>query len=337
MQIKVTPLHSGPIKTDLPAWARGDLTTELAVHLADRAAEILKKYVGPAVHDSLFVQDTVLLRSHHQAASNRQPVGDLYNQTTIGALLRRQRGTIELCRRIVLLEELRKLEAFQHHLAYIRTAAPSVAAPMSDYDKMSEAQRNGTRLLYEFIVASGIAINGDIQIGLANAKDTSQTNPDILCDFHIDGIACKACGTRNPITVMDRLLEGARQIGKSSARRGIVFINLTSCIDHEVLFPRDASEFGVYNDPKHAENAVQDALSNWGQEILGALSEDIYEQYAAQCNQRAFVLTAQTCLVVKHRLGNVPFGFSAFSLVGRGKRINADMEAAQSLAQWALG
>jgi hypothetical protein len=98
----------------------------------------------------------------------------------------------------VALEHAGLLDTFLSSLRHFADAGVSLASPFQDYDGLTEKAKHHMRLLYEFAVASAIALNGQKTVTVVGEKDTSQNNPDVsIRDFEIEGIACKVISSRS--------------------------------------------------------------------------------------------------------------------------------------------
>jgi hypothetical protein len=68
--------------------------------------------------------------------------------------------------------------------------------------------------------------------------DVTLDEPDIICIFNRNrwGLACKILYTDDSQHQIDRIVEGAKQIESSSADIGIVVVNITNQINHDLFF-----------------------------------------------------------------------------------------------------
>jgi hypothetical protein len=69
-------------------------------------------------------------------------------------------------------------------------------------------------------------------------QDVALDEPDILFTYNCNrwGLACKILHTTDSQHQINRIVEGAKQIESSSAEIGIVVVNVTNQIDHDLFF-----------------------------------------------------------------------------------------------------
>ncbi len=96
-----------------------------------------------------------------------------------------------------------------------------------------------TQKIFELLIGALIARFAlDVALDSPDSGKAS-TNPDVLCTFEGVrwGVACKTIHGDAPRTFADRICEGADQIARSEATRGIVLLNLFNVLPYDRLGP----------------------------------------------------------------------------------------------------
>lgn len=312
-------------------------TTKDAVRLGHEALKLIEK-AGIAIPVSSPIRaDIQLLEEHHQLFENGSTYGELLSKSGFRADLRRQAGAIEVFKRIVSLSRVGRLQDFVGSLKHFVTAGVSLASPFTDYEDLDETAKNRTRLLFEFYVASGIALNSGLAVSVAGSKDVSQKNPDVRVEGHpIQGIACKVISCSNDVTMNDRLMEGARQVCESECPTGLVAFDVRQCIDQDLLMPKVEDGYRTFKQASMAEQAVAAAIGEIGERIIGSMTEDQMNGYLEKTKSMCFIIAAQAVAIVETADGKVPTNVNVSRVFQLPFQVAYDATNELDLASWLI-
>jgi hypothetical protein len=149
--------------------------------------------------------------------------------------------------------------------------------------------------LFELVVALAIlpyARNLKMDTGDAAAR-----NPDLLFDFEGTrwGVACKALYTSRPERYRDSVINGASQIERSDAARGVVCVTLRNLIDHAQFLPRDG-ELLVGMSKVGARKLLAEEEARITRETIDPVKQDIGAAFAARPKvERAVLHVSAVC------------------------------------------
>jgi hypothetical protein len=92
--------------------------------------------------------------------------------------------------------------------------------------------------IFELIVACWAMSSSGVAVRLDHPRASRGDNPDVLFTYKSVpwGIACKVPHSINPLTIVDNVREGVRQIQSSAAESGIVILSAKNLIAHEEYF-----------------------------------------------------------------------------------------------------
>lgn len=99
-------------------------------------------------------------------------------------------------------------------------------------------------------------------------------HPDIRCTFNsVDlGLACKVLYTKQSDKQINRIIEGAKQIEKSSAEYGSVLVYISNLIDRSYYLPKYPRKHGEFTSFKNA-NTVMQHLRNEASSIVNNINQ----------------------------------------------------------------
>ncbi len=309
--------------------------SEDAIALGEAAIAAIESHGISVPPESPLRADTELLKEHHAAFERGANFGELIEDPNFVSKLRRQVGAIEVLLRVVELEKQGKLAEFKGSLAHFKDAGVSLASPFEDYEILQDSAKNHTRLLYEFYVASGITLNSGLGVVVAGTKDTSQNNPDVLVPMHsVQGIACKVIACRNGATMVERLMDGANQIKKSTCAAGVVALDVRQCVDQDLLIPEIEGGYRTFTSAEVAQEAVKQIVGEIGEKILNALPEDYYGLYISLTESPCFIVTAQALAIVETNLGKIPTNINVAKVFCIATEPEHKATAELALANW---
>jgi hypothetical protein len=149
--------------------------------------------------------------------------------------LRSAAAVHDLAAKVVSAQALPDFASFDEHLKLIAEAKEFTTIGQV---AQADARDDISRKIAELYVGC-LAIHCGTQIVLDHPQRATGDNPDILLtyDGHRWALAVKTLvSSRNGETIFERIREGAAQIDRSDADRGMVVINAKNVIDHEAFW-----------------------------------------------------------------------------------------------------
>ena len=282
--------------------------------------------------------DLEAIEHHYQALLEGKTYDEAYDFESLRIGFRRRFGALEVLKRIVALDQSARLSDFSEALQHFRDGGVSLASPFTDYPSLNQEAQSHTRLLYEFYIASSLALNGSLTVEIAGTKDTSQGNPDVLIkDFPIEGIACKVVACKSDVTLLDRLMEGAEQVERSQCSAGIVALDIRQCVDQEILMPKIEEGYRTFRFEHDAIIETDLIIRNVGERIQAAIPDDYRHIYAERTKRAAFLLTAQGFAIIETETEKVPLTINrshVIELLAESDAQYFDIEPELRLANW---
>lgn len=99
----------------------------------------------------------------------------------------------------------------------------------------------------------------------SHCEDVHYEEPDIACMFrHAKfGVACKFAYSNNRRTQLDAIMKGVRQLEDSECEYGVVLVNVTNLIPHDLFLPEPPSSGERSSIPAAAAEDHLDQLKSW--------------------------------------------------------------------------
>lgn len=313
------------------------LTTDDATKLGQLALTAIENVIGNIPGNSPLFTDLNFLIEHHESYLYDKSWDETYTDDNFRETLRREVGTIEVAKRVVFLDRLGELSRFKESLELLRLAGVSQAAKLSDYDIAWGIPADQTRLLFEFYTASGIRLLGGRPVEIAGKNNPE--NPDVLIgQFPIESVTCKVSTGNHLQSLIDNITKGSDQIGKSSAKSGLVIVDIRHRVDDELLFAKiEEGKYRTFLHPYFAQKAIADVLHEVADEILNATTEEERQEWYVASKCKAFVLTAHSCSIVETREGPVPTNTGQAITVPYVAYGDSEIADALTLSQWIGG
>lgn len=167
--------------------------------------------------------------------------------TNQASLLRVAAGVHDLAAKVLSVEPLPEFQAFLSHLRLI--AKVSIWAASIVQNKASAPSDDTARKMAELYLGC-LAAHVGTQVKLDSPDNAKGDNPDVV--FTVKerslakgcqewALAIKTISSKQGQTIFERIKEGAKQIERCSAEKGMVVINTKNALDHDALWSTEFS------------------------------------------------------------------------------------------------
>ena len=205
---------------------------------ADRFEEVLTKHGVAIPEDSELRAGCLAIR----ALRTRREMAERYQDDLAGlrSALQMALGTQHLIRLVLRRAEHPEFGALVPHLRLLTngSAATTVKADVTD--------RNAAKI-FELTVALA-ALSEGRDLCLDDPQHSKGGNPDVLVrlgrDDRLWGLACKVMSSESPLTLLQRIEEGAAQIERSPADVGVVVLSMKNILPHTEILPQAERDDG---------------------------------------------------------------------------------------------
>lgn len=159
------------------------------------------------------------------------------NSDDIRLFLSRVAGLVDFIHKILKHEEHSDFNQIIPHLQLLNDAR---SVPLTTLSGVTDSANNKLFELYVALLVMDFGTNLELESPEVSKGD----NPDILFDYNGErwGIACKAIHSKNEKTLFDTIEKGTKQINRSEADKGFVFVNFKNVLDYDSIWPITNSE-----------------------------------------------------------------------------------------------
>lgn len=177
---------------------------------------------------------------------------------------------------------------------------------------------------------------GDVRMEDPECSSKSKPNPDIIVPYKGEnyGIACKSITTRNSEGIRDNIRKAVSQIDRAvkakvvTAGRGLVFLDISSLIDHEKSYLPDESDMiwtregAVAHMQYSTDSAFNEAAGVTKEQPASKLFADLFKGSSAA---PILLVYAHTLMIADHGNGAAPSYMKCLmtSPIGDASRANA--------------